>query len=265
VFLCAWGLLDIINRELSFLNKGLLGVYREFHCWVMTIDSNLEVITFWETMKNEKYELRGRIKREQKEHLKTFLYNTDKENTEENFFSKKFKDFSNFVHLFLKKKFFSENFGLDNLKNLSPTKKSNKSSNPKDTTSKKNNEITEHDEENEDQEIEEDAQAKLDYKDELIEIIEDPLMDICDLPNFFQKQSKRKHAKYGGFSKDNKKEKKEINNEKPNFLEGRKKEIVEEESKKKDLIKLQPIILFSDVDGQRIKGVEIPYKSIEVI
>lgn len=54
----------------------------------MTIDREFETITFWETMKNEKYELKGRIKSEDRLKLKDFLYNLDKENIKENLFSK---------------------------------------------------------------------------------------------------------------------------------------------------------------------------------
>jgi hypothetical protein len=60
----------------------------------MTIDRNFEVVTFWETMRNEKYELKGRIKREEKDNFKTFLYNTDKEVSDDNIFVKKLKDLS---------------------------------------------------------------------------------------------------------------------------------------------------------------------------
>lgn len=83
----------------------------------MTIDRKFEVITFWETMTNEKYELRGRIKREEidgsgqktdeKELLETFLYNTDKEVQDDNIFLRKFKDLSTFL---IKKYIFFINF-----------------------------------------------------------------------------------------------------------------------------------------------------------
>lgn len=59
---------------------------REFHCWVMTIDKSFEVITFWETMRNEKFELRGRI--QDKEKMEKFLYNSDRKQVDENFFQK---------------------------------------------------------------------------------------------------------------------------------------------------------------------------------
>lgn len=39
----------------------------------MTIDSELETITFWETLKNEKFELKGRIT-SNKEELKKLKY-----------------------------------------------------------------------------------------------------------------------------------------------------------------------------------------------
>lgn len=59
----------------------------------MTIDRDFEKITFWETMRNEKFELPGRIKLEEKEKLKSFLYNINKESTNEGYLSK-FKNIS---------------------------------------------------------------------------------------------------------------------------------------------------------------------------
>jgi hypothetical protein len=49
----------------------------------MTIDSGLETITFWETTKNEKYELKGRITSDEEELKKLRYLLTGKKSTEE--------------------------------------------------------------------------------------------------------------------------------------------------------------------------------------
>jgi len=89
-------------------------------------------------------------------------------------------------------------------------------------------------------------------------------MDINDLPNAFQTQSKRKQARYG-LSNDMKKPKTDGKTAKPpGFLEMRKKEIHEDEAKDVDQQKLQPITVFLDENDQKIKTVDIPYSSLEV-
>lgn len=65
----------------------------------MTIDREFNIVTFWETMRNEKFELKGRIKPEEKENLKNFLYNINKENPSEGYLNK-FLGFSNFFMYF---------------------------------------------------------------------------------------------------------------------------------------------------------------------
>lgn len=101
-------------------------------------------------------------------------------------------------------------------------------------------------------------------KDNSIEIKED-LLFLNDLPNSFQVQSKRKMPRYGLTNDMKQKTKNEGKSSKqPNFLDNRKKEIQEDESKNKSLIKLQPVTAFTDEYGQKIKSVELPYSSIEV-
>ena len=228
----------------------------------MTIDRDFQVITFWETMKNEKYELKGRINHDERENLKTFLYNSDNQNVETNYFSKKFKDIAN--------------FGIENFKNLSPSKKNklNGSSNPKESKKKDaiNNEdgkenIEEDEEEEEKERIDTDEpDTKLDFKDDIVELIEEPILDMENMPNYFKIQSKRKTAKFSTNKDTVKKDNKDSDmNKEPNFLETRKKEITADESKHKELIKLQPKTFFLDKNKQKIKPVELPYKSIEVI
>lgn len=159
--------------------------------------------------------------------------------------------------------------GLGGLKNITPTPgRSTKIPNPNDNSSKnpkENGEIIQTDE-NEEKELElEEELQKIDYKDDIIEIMEDPIMALRDLPNFFQTQSKRKQPKYG-VDKIDKKEKGDMNfkGRQPNFLDIRKKEILDDESKNKDMIKLQPITFFLDSYGNKIKHVEMPYYSLEV-
>lgn len=154
----------------------------------------------------------------------------------------------------------------------SPTKKSNKtkSKNPKTPGSQDLND-NENDSEGEKNQFEDEEnefsfenERKIDYKDELVEIIEDPLMEMADLPNFFQNQFKRKEPKYGFSKNSNLKPSSESQSTEPNFLDMRKKEILADESKKKDLIKLQPITFFTNEVGRKYSPVNIPYCSLEV-
>lgn len=43
------------------------------HAWVMTINRDFTKVTFWETMKHVKYELSGRIDKDEREWLKNYL------------------------------------------------------------------------------------------------------------------------------------------------------------------------------------------------
>lgn len=158
----------------------------------------------------------------------------------------------------------------------SPIKKSNKSKskNPKVPGSPgiNENENEENDSEEEKNQFEDEEnqisfenERKIDYKDELVEIIEDPLMDMADLPNFFQNQFKRKEPKYGFSKNSNLKTNSDTQTAEPNFLDMRKKEILADESKKKDLIKLQPITFFTNEVGKKYSPVNIPYVSLEVV
>lgn len=158
----------------------------------------------------------------------------------------------------------TENLGLDalnikNIANFSPIK---------NTIGKINNivgalkKIDENGEEDEQKEFDEEDPNRLNYKDDSVEIVE--AIDIGDLPNFLKTQSKRKQARYGlgGDSKKRKSEEAEL--KAPGFLDQRRREIAEDESKNKDQIKLQPVTTFVDANDQKIKPVSLPYFSLEV-
>ena len=145
-----------------------------------------------------------------------------------------------------------------NIKNFSPIKNTLNKLNPS-KVEKDDDQIPEEDEEGKDFEQQEEQN-----KDNSIEIKEDILF-LNDLPNSFQVQSKRKMPRYGLSNDMKQKNKNEGKSAKqPNFLDNRRKEIQEDESKNKSLIKLQPVTAFTDQYDQKIKPVELPYSSIEV-
>ena len=156
----------------------------------------------------------------------------------------------------LKKKFYK----VKNIKNFSPIKNTLNKLNPS-KVEKDDDRIPEED----DDEGKDLDQQEEQNKDNSIEIKED-LLFLNDLPNAFQVQSKRKMPRYGLTNDMKQKNKNEGKSAKqPNFLDNRKKEIQEDESRNKSLIKLQPVTAFIDQYDQKIKQVELPYSSIEVL
>lgn len=134
-------------------------------------------------------------------------------------------------------------FIANNLKNLGGSSK-NKPSKGTKVGASKNSKPGENDDEEDidleekdqfDQNLyEDDGKEKVEYKDDLVEIIEDPLLGMNELPNFFHNQSKRKQAKYGNTGKESKSSSNiDHQNLKTNFLDMRRQEILEDESKKK--------------------------------
>lgn len=157
-----------------------------------------------------------------------------------------------------------KNFGSPIKKNSKSKSKNPKTPGSHDNENENDSEGEKNQFDDEENEFSFENDRKIDYKDELVEIIEDPLMEMADLPNFFQNQFKRKEPKYGFSKNSNLKPSSENQSTEPNFLDMRKKEILADESKKKDLIKLQPITFFTNEVGRKYSPVNIPYCSLEV-